>query len=375
VPAPATAGIYIDPPAARLLGDRLFASEGGVAHSSLTRCLGFVRDALAAHGVPMRTADNLPPPAEGVRHLYLSIGNHERHAQMAARADLALGAFFVTEAPVVEPSIYEGLPAAARRFRRIYSCISDEAEVAEFAGERVRCLPLRWPIDFRGVDEPLWSRSDRGFVVMINMNKLPKVDRYELFRERMRAVEHFARTGDVDLYGVGWHKASMRLGKSRLPWIVQRLGITARNLRDRISPDPLLAAARKVYRGELDTKWETLSRYDFVLCFENTARQGWLTEKLFEALRVGTIPVYWGASDIRELVPPECFIDMRDFDGYEALRRHLKSLDAAAVRRYREAGRAFLESDAFAPFGPAAFHDIFRRMLEEDLGIRVPAAA
>jgi alpha(1,3/1,4) fucosyltransferase len=370
-----SSGIYIDPPAERLLDDRLFAAAGGVAHSSLTRCLGFVRDSLAAQGIPLHTADKLPPPADAVRHLYLSIGNHARHEQMARRPDLVLGAFFVTEAPVVEPSIYAGLPAASRRFRRIYSCISDESEVAEFAGERVKCLPLRWPIDFRGVDRPLWERSDRRFVVMINMNKLPKVDRYELFRERMRAVEHFARTGDIDLYGVGWRKASMRLGKSSLPWIVQRLGITLRNLRDRIAPDPLLVAARKVYKGELDTKWETLSCYDFVLCFENTARQGWLTEKLFEALRVGTIPVYWGASDIAQLVPPDCFVDMREFDGYGALLKYLKSLDAAAVRRYREAGRAFLESPRFTPFGREAFHDIFRLMLAEDLGIRVPPAA
>ena len=370
-----TAGVYIDPPAARLLRDRLFASEGGGAHSSLTRCLGFVKERLAASGVPLHTADRLPAPGGEDRHLYLSIGNHERHAELAKRPDLAMGAFFVTEAPVVEPSIYEGLPAASRHFRRIYSCISDPGEVAEFAGERIQCLPLRWPIDFRGVDEALWSRKDRRFVVMINMNKLPRVDRYELFRERMRAVEHFARTGDIDLYGVGWHKASMRLGKSALPWVVQRGMVTLRNLKDRVAPDPLLTAARKVYKGELDTKWETLSRYDFVLCFENTARQGWLTEKLFEALRVGTIPVYWGASDIGRLVPPECFVDMREFDGYEALRKYLKSLDAAAVRRYRDAGRAFMESPAFAPFGREAFHDIFRRMLEEDLGIRVPAAA
>lgn len=370
-----TAGIYIDPPAPRLLGDRLFASEGGGAHSSLTRCLGFVRDSLAAHGVPMHTADRLPDEGGAGRHLYLSIGNHQNHERLSRRPDVVLGAFFVTEAPVVEPSIYEGLPTASRRFRRIYSCIDDEAEVAEFAGERVRCLPLRWPIDFREVDAPLWERCERRFLVMINMNKLPRDDRYELFRERMRAVEFFARTGDVDLYGVGWGRASMRLGRSRLPWIAQRLGVTARNLADRLRPDPLLVAARSVYKGELDTKWETLSRYDFVLCFENTARRGWLTEKLFEALRVGTIPIYWGASDIASLVPRECFIDMRDFDGYPALLAFLKSLDKAAVRRYREAGRDFLEGPRFEPFTRGAFHDIFRRMLEEDLGVRVPAAA
>lgn len=363
------AGIYIDPPAKRLLDDRFFAPATGINHSSLARCLTYVKAWFEARGVPVHTADRLPAPGSD-RHLYLSIGNHENHEALSRRADVALGAFLVTEAPVVEPAIYEGLPAASRRFRRIYSCI-DGAEASEFAGAPVETLPLRWPIDFRGVDPELWSRGDRRFLVMINMNKLPRLTRYELFTERMRAVEFFSRTNDVDLYGVGWDKASMRMGRTWVPWTIKRAGIAWRNAVDRVAPDPLLVAARRVYKGELETKWETLARYDFVLCFENTARKGWLTEKLFEALRVGTIPIYWGATDIKELVDPACFIDMREFSGYPALLDYLKSLDPAAVRRYREAARAFLEGPGFEPYSRETFRDLFRTRLEEDLGLRV----
>ena len=48
---------------------------------------------------------------------------------------------------------------------------------------------------------------------MINMNKLPRLTKYELFTERMRAVEFFSRTNDIDLYGIGWDKASLRMGR------------------------------------------------------------------------------------------------------------------------------------------------------------------
>ena len=209
-------GIYIDPPAERLLDDRFFSPEGGSNHSSLARCLAYVKETLEARGVPVHTADRLPPPRGAERHLFVSIGNHKNHERIAQRPDVVMSAFLVTEAPVVEPSIYEGLPAAAARFRRIYSCI-DQEEVAEFAGARVDCIPLRWPIDFRGVDTELWSRSDRRFLVMINMNKLPRLTQYELFTERMRAVEFFSRTDDIDLYGIGWKKASMRMGHTGLP--------------------------------------------------------------------------------------------------------------------------------------------------------------
>jgi alpha(1,3/1,4) fucosyltransferase len=363
-------GLYLDPPARSSLQDRWFEQTTGRFHSSLARCLAFVKETLEAQGIPVHTADRIPAPNGIDRHLYVSVCNHDNYEALARRSDVVLSAFLVTEAPVVEPRIYRGLVAAQRRFKRIYSCI-DQDEAAEFAGAPLRCRPLRWPIDFRGVDAALWSRTDRRFLVMVNMNKLPRLTCYELFTERMRAVEYFSRTNEVDLYGVGWDRASMRMGRSRLPRSAQRARDALRDWVDRIRPDPLLVAARKVYRGELETKWETLANYDFVLCFENTWRKGWLTEKLFEALRVGTIPVYWGAADIERLVPPGCFVDMRQFRDYAKLRAFLKSLDRSAVQRYREAGRAFLESDAFEPFSREAFAGLFRTLLEEDAGVRV----
>ena len=62
------------------------------------------------------------------------------------------------------------------------------------------------------------------------------------------------------------------------------------------------------------------------LCFENAELKGWLTEKLFECLRTGTIPIYWGATDIEELVPTDCFIDMRRFADYSELLAYLNAL-------------------------------------------------
>jgi len=132
-------------------------------------------------------------------------------------------------------------------------------------------------------------------------------------------------------------------------------------------------AARRVYKGQLATKWETLSRYTFTLCFENTILKGWLTEKIFECFRVGTIPIYWGATDVEELIPSECFIDMRRFAGYWELRNFLRSLGDDEVRQYRECGREFLRSDRFRPFTKDAFVDIFRRILQEDAGLALTA--
>jgi hypothetical protein len=141
--------------------------------------------------------------------------------------------------------------------------------------------------------------------------------------------------------------------------------------RQRVAPDPLYAAAVGENRGPVDSKSETLSRYDFAICFENMALRGWITEKIFDCFFTGTIPVYLGAPEIKEKVPADCFIDMRDFAGYEELRNHLKSLSAAARERYREAARDFLQSPAFDPFCKSTFVNLFRRVVAEDAGVPV----
>lgn len=43
-----------------------------------------------------------------------------------------------------------------------------------------------------------------------------------------------------------------------------------------------------------------LSEYKFMICFENTSKSNYLTEKLANAYLGKTIPIYWGASKVRE---------------------------------------------------------------------------
>ena len=40
---------------------------------------------------------------------------------------------------------------------------------------------------------------------------------------------------------------------------------------------------------------------------------GYMTEKIWDSFKAKTVPVYWGASNIEEYVPKNCFIDYRDF--------------------------------------------------------------
>ncbi len=135
---------------------------------------------------------------------------------------------------------------------------------------------------------------------------------------------------------------------------------------ERLRPDPLLEAVRRVYRGSVVSTVDTLGRYTFSICFENMVMEGWVTEKIFHNLRAGTIPVYLGASDIERWVWPECFIDMRQFSGYDELRAFLHALSPTEIETYRQAGREYFDSAEFRPFSKHAFADTFEEIVRED---------
>jgi len=98
-------------------------------------------------------------------------------------------------------------------------------------------------------------------------------------------------------------------------------------------------------------KQEVIARYKFTLAFENAISRDYVTEKFFDPLLAGSVPVYFGAPNIEEFAPGDnCFVDASRFGSPRALAAHLLELaaDAGAYSAYlrwkREPLRAsFLE--------------------------------
>lgn len=116
----------------------------------------------------------------------------------------------------------------------------------------------------------------------------------------------------------------------------------------------LSQALGRCYRGELEPgtlpKLRALARFKFTLCLENTAFLGYVTEKVFDALRAGSVPVYEGAPDIARYVWPEAFIDARTFATYSEMPSALADVSPACAAEYLEAGREFLASGDYVKF-------------------------
>ena len=164
--------------------------------------------------------------------------------------------------------------------------------------------------------------KDKKFLVIINKNMLPfypfqLINSFgrELYSERIKAIEFFeAQIPDkFYLYGRGWNRPKKY------------------NLTEKIF------GFRKyvTYKGEVDDKIELLSNFKFSICFENlTDVNGWITEKIFDCFKAKCVPIYYGASDIENYIPRDCFIDFRDFGDYAKLLNYLNSIDEIKYNKY-----------------------------------------
>ena len=73
-------------------------------------------------------------------------------------------------------------------------------------------------------------------------------------------------------------------------------------------------------------KHAVLRRYPFYLAYENSADTDYVTEKVFHALEAGVLPVYLGAPNVVDFVPPHSVVRRSDFASVAALAEHLASL-------------------------------------------------
>lgn len=170
--------------------------------------------------------------------------------------------------------------------------------------------------DYIGKDfiSPLFDAPKNKFLVMVNANAMPHRLRNEFYGERLKAIKYFSNAPDFDLYGHRWDRAP------RHPFYFH-----------------YGKYVRKAWRRTTPDKMKTLSEYKFALCFENCADPGYISEKIFDCLAVGSIPIYLGAPDIESVVPKSCFIDFREFSGYPELDRFLRGLSEERLKEYREA--------------------------------------
>lgn len=118
----------------------------------------------------------------------------------------------------------------------------------------------------------------------------------------------------------------------------------ARCMRSPVGPEGITLPNTPNTRYNLDIKREVLSRYMFNLAFENSIEPGYVTEKPFDALLAGSVPVYLGdAAHLKNILPhKKAAIFVADFNGnYTALAEYLTFLtrNSTAYEEHRTSWR------------------------------------
>lgn len=147
--------------------------------------------------------------------------------------------------------------------------------------------------------------------------------RQQLHDARLEAILALSQAGMLALYGSNWDKLSV------LPPSWQE------RLTDVTLP----------YRGKAADKNQLQSGFRFALCIENVACPGYVTEKIIEALVVGSIPIYLGAPDIADYVPADAFIDIGKLSSMGELPTLLKAITPKNAADMIASGQNFLDSE------------------------------
>lgn len=293
-------------------------------------------------GIQIDTVDEMPSPS-------LEFELHQ-DIQQGTKAAVNYLLMFETEFVKVE----NGDVAQWNKYRKIFTWNDKQVD-----GYRFIKINFPNPIRVHPVDG--FSKRDR-FCCLISSNRtLVSQDDRILYPERVKAIRWFEAHAphDFDLYGLDWRMPVMRgglIGKlERRLWRTLGRFVT-------LQPFPS-------YRGKVAHKHDVLARTRFSICYEN-ARDlpGYITEKIFDCFFSGCVPVYWGASNITEHIPADCFIDRRNFNGTEDVYRFLKSISEDEFKEYQRCIAAFLESDAAYPFSSEFFAETIVNTIVQDRG-------
>ena len=266
-----------------------------------------LRDCLLQHGIECATSDIEPPELADfivVNRLDLVFGQVVQAMKRNPKLTLVLLAF--------EEPLFCGLHEAAilpwLDVDAVFSWRDDLALIPHFnkinIPQSAVVLSDAPPINF--ADRKLLVAID-GFKTSLHPN--------EAYSKRRETLRGLVKTGlEVDLFGRGWDKC-----------------------RDRV--------LRSIWHGMVASKYEIQCQYRFTLCIQNaTGYPGDICEKIFDAFKAGSIPIYQGAPNIAEHIPSNCFVDLSTFETSENLAKFIQEFSEAEYNKMYSAITVFMNS-------------------------------
>ncbi len=151
-------------------------------------------------------------------------------------------------------------------------------------------------------------------------------------------------------------------------------------LRELMQHLPIDSYGRVAHNADLDddrggeSKVAVIAGYRFTLAFENSITPGYVTEKLYQPLLAGSVPIYRGAPDVgRHLPAAHCCVNADDFAGPRELAEFITSMtdeEYLAYHAWRDEGPTDEFRARFEPYRAHAFVRLARMVNTINTGRR-----
>lgn len=167
----------------------------------------------------------------------------------------------------------------------------------------------------------------------------------ELYSERKKLIRWFEKNfiNEFDLYGYGWDQ--YRFSGPKFLRILNRLPLVPRVI------NMIPGIRYPSYKGTVSNKIDVMRGYRFAIAYENVMDEmGYITEKIFDVFIAGSVPVYWGAKNVLDYIPSDCFLDRRNFNSDLELFKFMKGMSDNYYLQYLINIENFLNSDQAQQF-------------------------
>ncbi len=221
-------------------------------------------------------------------------------------------------------------------------------------------IPILIPHPMAHGEVPGFAERDI-FSCLINANKAFKeVLPSDLYLERINTIRWYEKNAPdkFHLYGMGWDKETPAF-------------TTAGRLKRSLARMATRLLGRKPFpsfHGEVGDKGDVLRRCKFSWCYENSKDlSNYITEKMLDSMVHGCVPIYWGADNVLEHIPADCFVDRRKFKDTAAVHAYLQGISAQEYAAYQAAIARFMSSEAAKKFSSEYFATVVAGRVSKDL--------
>lgn len=275
---------------------------------------------------------------------------------------------FNLESPLYDPYFYSSLQKYINGFQWVYSY---DGFIDKIPNNQSKLTPYFPAYSLDQITEPLKNQK-LNKVCLIASNKfissefiptlrlqqnVSQVKRYVkiannlefrhslascLHEKRFNLIIDLAKHDLIDLYGHGWDDLS-NLPKSM-----------------KLNSQKLI---EKIYQGPVTNKHAEMSNYQFCLSIENIALNGYITEKIIDPLVSQSIPIYFGAPDIKTSIPEDVFINGDSYKSTTELINKICSMTTSEIDQTILNGYNFIKNQGTLYSSNSVAKTFFERII------------